>query len=232
MSPNVLYIIIASVFTLVIGFDIYKWLKHNTFSRPEIKAQRFKSTINASILILALTSIIISISFHVNIFKYKRPISYAGINNITLQDFKGFRLPNQTLDGNSEFAFITTTIEWSKNGNELMVESVFHPSRSYVFNENIVDKFLLQHELYHFHITEYFARQCRKGLKEFKQMPDHSDIESIMSVNSNLERETQRAYDDNTYHGYVLKEQKQWQQKLDSLLTLDQNFSKVKIKYE
>jgi hypothetical protein len=232
MSPNILYLVIGSVFTLVIGFDIYKWTQNRNFIKPELRLQRFKSTTNLSVLIVATTLVLTSVPFHVNIFKYDAPIDYSGINHITLKDFKGYKLPNQTMDGVQEFAFITTSIEWHKHGNELFINSVFHPSRSYVFNENIIDKFLLQHELYHFHITEYCARQGRKNLLEFETMPSNSEIEYIISKCESLERKMQHDYDEKTYHGYILKEQNQWQKNIDSLLTLNAKFNRISIQYK
>lgn len=231
MSPNNLYIVVIAVFIVVIGYDIYNWLKGRTITAPEIRLARFKSKINRTVFILGVTLVTVSILFHVNILRYRPPIEYTKINSITLKDFIGYRLPNQTLDGMKKFAFITTTIDWKKYGNEIEVKSLFHPARSYVYNENIVSKFLLQHELYHFHIVEVFARKCREELSEFKETPTDADIQNIISTHKTLEIEMQRDYDDKTYHGYILKEQKQWQLKVDTLLSLLDKFRNSKIRY-
>src|SRR5215216_4577655 len=102
---------------------------------------------------------------------------------------------------------------------ELEIQNLFHPSRSYVYNGNIVDKFLLRHELYHFHITELFARKCMQELSQFEQVPSRDRILDVLAANRSLEEHMQHAYDDESYHGYVLKEQKLWELKVDSLLT-------------
>lgn len=232
MNPNNLYLIIGSIFIVVVGIDVYNWLKGRAFTKPEIRIQRLRSTVNFAISIVATGLTLISIAFHINIFDYTSPIEYSDINSVSLKDFKGYRLPNQTLDGINEFAFITTSIEWRIDDKNLEVKSLFHPSRSYVFNENIADHFLLQHELYHFHITEYFARRIRCALKKLNSIPPENEIKSIILHYKDLENSMQSEYDYSTYHGYILKEQKQWQLKVDSLLTLTNNFTSTKISYK
>jgi hypothetical protein len=229
MAPTKLYIIIITVFTTVIGYDIINWLRYRSFSKVEAKNRRIKSTVNFSVLIIAITLTLVSVAFHINFFNYGQPIEYARIESITLRDFKGYKLPNQTLNGTSEFAFIRTSISWEKIGNEVEIKSLFHPSRSYTFNENFGDKFLIQHELYHFRITEYCAREIRKEISKFKNMPSNKDIKDILANYLTLEDEMQNEYDNDTYHSYVLKEQKRWQKKVDSLLILRQQFADIKI---
>lgn len=232
MAPTKLYLIIISVFTLVIGYDIYNWIRYRTFTKPEIKLQRFRSTVNLIVFMAALSTTLISIAFHINIFNYSWPIAHDKSKSITLKDFKGYKLPSQTMDGVKEFAFITTSIDWDKKGKVLEIKSQFHPSRSYVFNENIVDNFLLQHELYHFHITEYFTRKIRSELGEFENIPSTKIIETTISTHKTLEEAMQRDYDHETYHGYILKQQKRWQLKVDSLLISHQKFTNTKLSFK
>jgi hypothetical protein len=219
MSPNNIYIIVSSVFVLVIGYDIYSWLRGRKITSPEIRLKLRREKLNYTILILGLTCLIASILFHVNIFEYRSPIEFKEIDAITLKDFKGYRLPSQTLHGEKRFAFITCSIDWMSNGKGLEVRSLFHPSRSYVYNENTIDKSLLQHELYHFRVTEVFARKSREQLSAAKAIPDEEEIKHVIDLNKLLESQMQHRYDDETYHGYVLKNQKMWQSKIDSLLS-------------
>jgi hypothetical protein len=231
MEATKLYIIIITVFAVVIGNDIYRWSRGRAFTKPELRLQHFRSGFNFTTFILGTTLLVVSICFHINIFHYSTPVQYENVKNITLADFKGYRLPAQTLDGDKEFAFITTSIEWKKENDNLVIASLFHPSRSYVFDEHIVDRFLLQHELYHFHITEYFARLCRRDLSNLKQMPSASHVREIISFQKHTAEAMQYAYDEESYHGYVLKEQKRWQFKIDSLLTSVEKYSNPKIMF-
>jgi hypothetical protein len=232
MSPDSLYFIVSGVFVVVIGYDIINWLKDQKMIAPEIRLARFQSKVNATAFILGITMVIASFLFHINFFRYSGPVPFSEIDKITLKDFKGFRRPYQTLDGGNEFAFIVTSLAYEKNGNQLKVEALFHPSRSYTFNDNLADKSLLQHELYHFRITEIFARKCRQELSELKQVPSNQMLDDIIDSQKTLEREMQYRYDDESYHSYIMKEQKRWEKKIDSLLTLSEKYKNPVISYE
>jgi hypothetical protein len=231
MSPNSLYIIVSAVFIVVIGYDVYNWLRDRTIVAPEIRIQRLKSKINATVLILGLTMVVVSILFHVNVLRYSSPIPFNEIERITLKDFKGYRKPYQTLDGQREFGFITTTINWKKRDESVEVQALFHPARSYVYNDNIADRFLLKHELYHFRITEIFARKCRQELSQ-KKFPAMDAISDIVARQNLSENEMQYRYDEESYHGYIMKEQKSWEKEIDSLLNLLDEYKNPTILYE
>jgi len=231
MEPTNLYIIVSATFVIAIGYDIYSWSRTRMLSLPEMRIKRLQETLNFSFIAIGTISLLASIAFHINIFNYARPIEYSNHGVISLKDFKGFKRPNQTLDGGKEFAFTTTSIEWEKKRDEIKIMALFHPSRSYVYNENIVDRLLLQHELYHFHITEYFARQTRKSIEELPIAPSEAMIKTTLKTYSLLEETMQLEYDEQTYHGYILKEQKRWQQKVDSLLISHQNYSNTTIRH-
>jgi hypothetical protein len=232
MSPDSLYFIVSGVFVVVIGYDIINWLKDQKLVAPEIRIARLRTKANATALILGVTMMIASFLFHINFFRYSSPVPYSEIDKITLKDFKGFRRPYQTLDGGNEFAFIVTSLSCKTNDNELKVEALFHPSRSYTFNDNLADKSLLRHEMYHFRITEIFARKCRQELSELKQFPSKQTLDHIMDFQKTMEREMQYRYDDESYHSYIMKEQKRWEKKIDSLLTLSEKYKNPVISYE
>jgi hypothetical protein len=224
MSPDNLYYIVSSVFAVVIGYDVYNWMKGRKILAPEVRLELLKSKINATVMILGLTLFIVSILIHVNILRYSRPIPFSDIDKITLKDFKGYRRPFETLDGEKDFAFITTAITWNKNDDGLELQALFYPSRSYVFNDRIVDRFLLRHELYHFRITEIFARKCRQQLSVVGKLPSDDTISEIVAVQEESVNEMQHRYDHDSYHGYIMKEQRRWEKNVDSLLTLLDNF--------
>jgi hypothetical protein len=216
----------------VIGYDIINWLRDRTIVAPEIRLQRLKSKINVTILILGFTMLIVSILFHVNILRYASPIPFSDIDKITLKDFKGYRKPFETMDGESRFAFITTSIDLEKNDKTVIVQALFHPARSYVYNDKVINRFMLKHELYHFRITEIFARQCRMKLSESAKLPEDDAISKIIGEKQDLRNMMQQQYDYETYHGYLLKEQKRWENKVDSLLNLLDKYKTPTVVYE
>lgn len=232
MSPNSLYIIVSSVFIVVIGYDVYNWLRDRTIVAPEIKLWRLKSRINTAVLILGSTMLFVSVLFYVNVLRYSRPIPFSEIDKITLKDFKGYRKPYQTVDGQRAFAFIITSLDWERTGKSVEVRAAFHPARSYVYNDRIVDRFLLKHELYHFRITEIFARKCRQELSQSKEVPSDDTISQILAGVEEPENEMQHRYDDESYHGYLMKEQTRWERNVDSLLNLLIEYKTPTVSYE
>jgi hypothetical protein len=232
MSPNSLYFVVSSVFVVVIGYDVYNWLRDRTIKSPGIRIRRLKSKINAAVLILGFTMLIVSILLHVNILRYSRPIPFSEIDTITLYDFKGYRKPDETVGGQKEVAFIVTSIEWEKTDNGVELQAVFHPARSYVYNERIADRFLIKHELYHFRITEVFARKCRQALSQREQVPSDETIDELLTINGRLEDDMQHRYDDDSYHGYIMTQQVRWEESVDSLLNLLEGHKTPIVTYE
>jgi hypothetical protein len=151
----------------------------------------------------------------VNFLRYSNPIEYSHYNEITLKDFKGLKRIGENLDGSNGFAYITTEIKVYSDNDKYKVMALFHPSRSYVFNENTIgDKSLLTHELYHFQITEYIVRQLRKKFSEVNQIDANNLLEEYKAKEDSL----QLQYDTETYHSYLIGKQLAWQIKIDSLL--------------
>jgi hypothetical protein len=232
MSPDYLYLIVGMIFTIVIGWDVYNWLKGHSFVTPEIRIKRLWSKLNYSVLILGTTALITAILLNVNVLSYRSPMEYSLINTISLKDFRGFKIPNETLNGTNEFAFITTSIEWDKTDKSVEVHALFHPARSYVYNDRIVGRFLLNHELYHFRVTEIFARKFREELSQNEKAPSDDDIDKILASNTHSANEMQYRYDEESYHGYIMKEQKRWEKEIDSLLNLLDKYKNPVVQYE
>ncbi len=176
-----------------------------------------------SLLILCKLSLL-----DVNWLNYASPIEHKDYQKISLKDFKGLNRQGNTLDGMKEFAFIVTDIQTYKSGDKYHVVALFYPSRSYSFKKEFeLDEKLLTHELYHFHITEYWARMLRKQIAEG---PFDSDkIPGMKHTTDWMEKAMQQMYDDQTYHGYLLNEQILWQKNIDSLLNCTAEFIPTEI---
>lgn len=201
------------------------------FVAPEIRIHEFRKKVNTTTWILGATFLLASILFHINIIRYHAPVEYSKINFITLKDFVGLKPPAQTLEGSKEFAFITTSLTYNRHGNAVEIKALFHPSRSYVFNENVFSNDLLKHELYHFRITELYARKTRQKLSTYQEMPTSDEISYILAGSRTEEREMQSRYDYETYHSYVLKKQHEWQITIDSLLSSLTKFEQISVQY-
>jgi hypothetical protein len=180
---------------------------------------------NLPVLLSAAALLFITTIHDVNFLNYSSPIAFSRINTITFKDFKGLAKPGTSLDGMTELAFISTNREIILADTFAEVTSYFHPSRSYIFKQDLRSEELLRHELYHFRITEYYTRLVRASIINLKTRPTRKQIRDIDSRYSGLERNTQLQYDQETYHVYVLGVQKRWELKLDAQLSSLNNLS-------
>jgi len=181
---------------------------------------------NIPVMIVALLILAACTVFEVNYLDYSSPIPFSKINEITFKDFNGYAKPGSTLDGMSEFAYVSVNreIEYPSDST-VEITSYFHPSRSYVYNQQIRSPELLKHELYHFRITEYCSRLLRAEVNSVDGKLSRQQIKLMNKRYTALENELQRRYDHDTYHSYVLSEQKKWEARIDTDLLSLENFS-------
>ncbi|MEI6123294.1 MAG: DUF922 domain-containing protein [Bacteroidota bacterium] len=193
----------------------------------KISRQRAFKFIDRLIIILSLIVILTSLLWDFNYLQYKAPIEYENWKTITLNDFRGLNRPFNTLDGGTKFAFVFTTIDVSQSRDRIVIKTFFHPCRSYVYNRNLFSEELLTHELYHFHIAEYYARLMRKEVTHLSQFKTINNLDELKDSIVYRENQLQYEYDDETYHGYVLGKQIEWQHKIDSCLLSLKDFSQT-----
>ena len=165
-----------------------------------------------------------------NYLDYEPPLTFDKYDQITFENFRGFEFFKKTLYGNKRFAYIVTTIDTKFDDNSVTVRSLFHPSRSFVYKKNTNSKELLTHEKYHFKITELYVRKAKKKISSLKSY-DKNRIRDIISETKDQEQDLQSEYDYNTFHGYVLGEQKRYEREIDSLLYILSEYSKPKIQF-
>lgn len=126
----------------------------------------------------------------------------------------------------NEFAYISTNREAAYiSDTSIEITTYFHPSRSYIYKQNIRSNELLTHELYHFHIAEYHSRLIRAKINKFENDLSGRELNSILKSYNLLERLMQTLYDDESYHGYILAQQKNWEHLLDSLMLSVEQYS-------
>lgn len=181
----------------------------------EANLPRITLRINLVVCVLGLMLTAVAVMYDVNFINYKAPIEYSDWKTIQWSDFHAIKRPHQTLQGSQTFAFITSEIDIEQLADYAVVKTLFHPARSYTFSEESSGQSLMQHELYHLHITEYVAREIRK---EFSDCMAPCNTEFINAY-LQRERELQNSYDEETAHGYLLGKQRTWQTRIDSCLS-------------
>lgn len=224
------YIYVLVFFSIFILVEIISVVRILSQSLPTFKRIRITLKINLIVFLTGFLMLAVATLFEVNYLQYELPIPYSGLKQITFKDFTGLKRPKETLDGMSEFAFIVTETRIKTSGNTVEVSCYFHPARSYVFNSNIDDNKLLQHELYHFHIREYNARLLRKKIALLGSRINEMELEKMKNEMEFEEGIMQYQYDDETYHSYVRGKQIAWEQKIDSCLLSLKDYESVFVK--
>ena len=211
---------VGVIFIILIIVKISTLKRHKLISRVGTFRLLDRFLILISILVILITTM-----WDFNYLQYSKPIPHKEWESISLSDFKGLKMPKRSLDGEAKFASVSTSIKVKRHGNEIAIESFFHPCRSYVYNRRLFADGLLTHEMYHFHITEYCTRLMKKEINEYNEYGIDYKLSKVKRHFRVYEHSLQVKYDDETYHSYVYGMQLKWQEKIDSLLTSVEEYS-------
>ena len=225
-------VVLITLFYAPLIYEFIVLVKNNKFEdRFRIKKLKKKFKIFTILVLLAAGAT--ALLSHTNYLNYQSPMNYSQVNDITFTNFRGIELFKKSLYGNKRFAYIHTTIDSDIEKEYVLLESHFHPSRSFVYKKNLSNLDLLTHEIFHFKITELYVRKAKKAIAGLSK-PSRKEIAQIIKNHCNMERSYQIEYDYNTFHSYVLSEQKRYEKSVDSLLYLLSEFKdpKVLLKYE
>jgi hypothetical protein len=227
MNENLIIILILLLYFSPVFYQLYLLLKERKEENKKLLKRLLRFT-TYSFLILIFTSICFGILSHTNFLNYEKPITFDKFDQITFQNFRGLEFFKKSLYGNERFAYVVTSIDSDINDNTVTVQSLFHPSRSFVYKKNTNSKELLTHEKYHIKITELFARKAKEKISNLSTF-DEDKIEGIIRDVKTKESAFQKEYDYNTFHSYVLSEQKRYEKEVDSLLTSLNQYENPKI---
>lgn len=227
MNDKLIIILIVLLYFSPVFYQLYLLLKERKEENKKLLKRLLRFT-KYSFLILIFTSIVFGILSHTNFLNYEKPITFDKYDQITFQNFRGLEFFKKSLYGNERFAYVVTSIDSEIDDNSVTVQSLFYPSRSFVYKKNTNSKELLTHEKYHIKITELFARKAKEEISNLKTF-DENKIEGIIKDTEIKERAFQKEYDYDTFHSYVLSEQKRYEKEVDSLLTLLTKYKNPKI---
>lgn len=227
MNEHLIATLILLVYFSPIFYQLVLVIKENKRGN-RLPLKKFLKYLKYSFLILIPCLIGFAIISHTNYLNYEKPMTFDKYDQITFKNFRGLEFFKKSLYGNEQFAYVNTTIESEINDHSVIVKSLFHPSRSYVYNKQTHSKELLSHEKYHIKITELFTRKAKEKLSNLNTF-DKDKIEEIIVNTRKQERDYQKEYDYNTFHSYVLREQKRYEKEVDSLLKNLTKFKNPKI---
>jgi len=227
MNEEQIVILILILYFSPVYYQLYILLKERKEEDKKI-LKRLLRFMKYSFLILILTSITFGVLSHTNYLNYEKPMTFDKYDQITFQNFRGLEFFKKSLYGNERFAYVVTAIDSDINNHSVTVQSLFYPSRSFVYKNNTNSTELLTHEKYHIKITELFSRKAKQAISNLKTF-DENKIKGIIKNAKTKERAFQKEYDYNTFHSYVLSEQKRYEKEVDSLLTLLNQYKNPKI---
>lgn len=144
------------------------------------------------------------------------PVVYKRWQPLSWDDFDGIP-PLVTTYTATISSFID--VEYDSGRSTYKAYAAQHNVRSWVKRDSTEQKSLLQHEQYHFNITEIFARRLNQYIGEnpngdkmlFGLRLESLDIDR---------RDMQDQYDNETDHGTITDIQRRWEFRIDSMLSL------------
>lgn len=227
MNETFIAILIVTIYFSPVFYQLIIVIKESKKGN-RIPLRKFLKFLKYSLFILIPLIIGFAIISHTNYFNYEKPITFDKYDDITFENFRGLEFFKKSLYGSKQFAYVVTSIESKIDDNSVIVESLFYPSRSYVYNTYTNSEELLTHEKYHIKITELYARKAKKRIAELNHFSTEK-IEGVLKQIRQEERAFQKSYDYDTFHSYVLSEQKKYEKEVDSLLDLLKVFKNPKI---
>jgi hypothetical protein len=133
---------------------------------------------------------------------------------ISWSDFKGMPKPFSNF---SAQIYTEIKVDYDSINEKYKSQAVQTNNKSWHDSKVKKSVHLLQHEQYHFNITEYYSRFLNSYLKKTQPKNENefkSKLDSVVIAN----KEMQALYDSETEHSTNVKEQLIWENKIDSLL--------------
>ena len=229
MNDYLILTLIFLVYFSPVFYHSYLAIKENKGGN-KIPRKKLKNFLKYSLIIIIPILIGFGILSHTNYLNYEKPLTFDKYGQITFENFRGLEFFKKSLYGNERFAYVVTSIDSNIDDSFVTVQSLFYPSRSFVYKKNTNSKELLTHEKYHIKITELFTRKAKERISKLNKF-DEEKIEQIINQTKQEEREFQRKYDYDTFHSYVLSEQKRYEKEVDSILDLLTKYKDPKVEF-
>lgn len=146
----------------------------------------------------------------------KEYIKWSDKKPLTENDFKGYSNWFTHYDG-----AIKSYLDFKFKGNSLLyLDATCIAHETWIDPGDKGSYTLLQHEQYHFNITEMVTRIARKAIVDtMRYGSDLAGVKKIIKRHQKIRNMWQGRYDDETDHSVIRDMQGYWQFKIDSMLT-------------
>lgn len=167
-------------------------------------------------IILILISVIILTTIPALEHQFYKAGTIKRYKQVTWNDFNAFPKPFSRFD-----ASITSEIflDFDSVKNQYSAYSAMYDSHSWKkeFGES-EENYLLNHEQYHFNITEYFAQKLNYYIETSDTLSKDRLLEQLYLYRQDSDK-LQDKYDDETNHSLNTDIQRKWEFQIDSMLT-------------
>lgn len=173
--------------------------------------QRFRVFIPITVLL-----ILVSIVLQKGLFIKDKTIYWQNETPITFDDFRGYTNFFTAYDG-----AIKSYIEYKFDDNEKVsfVQAACNTKSTWVNFWDTDSYLLLQHERYHFNVTEVVTRMAKKEIMNLKGYESNaSEVQKILREHEQILRVMQNKYDTESDHSLIRDVQAYWQFNIDSML--------------
>ena len=135
MNDNLIITLAVLILFSPVIHQWYLLLKERKSENKKIFKKLLRLT-KYSFLILIFTSFIFGVLSHTNFLDYEKPITFDKFDKITFENFRGLEFFKKSLYGNKRFAYVVTSIDSEIDNNSVTIQSLFYPSRSFVYKKN------------------------------------------------------------------------------------------------
>jgi len=145
---------------------------------------------------------------------FNAPVTMIRWREVTWDDFQGLAKPFTAWG-----AGISSTIyvEFDSTQNKYIGYAAMNNQQSWTKESSIDSDYMLNHEQYHFNITEYYARILNEWIESRKVTYDEVQ-DKLIELRVRLDS-WQYQYDHENNHSLYRGEQRRWEFKIDSLLS-------------
>lgn len=165
----------------------------------------------------------ISILVLIPLFKsnFNAPVTMHRWKQLEWDDFQGFVKP---FTGWGAGITSDIFIEFDSIQGKFSAYAAMNNQSSWKRKEAINSKYLLNHEQYHFNITEYYARKLDQLIKN-KNLTEEYQVNSELYALRSEERAMQVKYDKESNHSLKKAFQRMWEYKIDSMMNETEDYS-------
>lgn len=171
-------------------------------------------------IVISVVSIAILVLIPLVQSKFFAPVTIKRWDKISWDDFQGIRPPFTRYDAQIHSSIY---LEFDSALQRYHAYAGMNDIGSWVKSSDLDQDYLLNHEQYHFNVSEFHARMLNRYIAENPEEKTPSYFSKLGVFRADLDI-MQGQYDRETDHGVRVDRQRRWEYKIDSLLTLEEGW--------